>query len=118
MRTNRLKRTSNYYIVVCPPVRGDNPRALTSGLSPVHGDNHGITFYTTYISVGLAHYEIFRANSGMGDMNLILTHLAYRVNAKNVIYPVLNARGKRALADVICYCKMTSVMAFDGVTSF
>ena len=28
----------------------------------------------------------------------------------------LMARGKRALAGVICYCKMTSAMAFDGVT--
>ena len=27
-------------------------------------------------------------------------------------------RGKSALADVICYCKMMSVMALDGVTSF
>ena len=28
------------YIMVCPPVRGDNPRALASGLSPVQVDNH------------------------------------------------------------------------------
>ena len=27
----------------CPPVCGDNPRALASGLSPVHIDKHGIT---------------------------------------------------------------------------
>ena len=47
----------------------------------------------------------------------ILTHLAYRVNAKNVIYTVLKARGKRALADVNSNCKVTSVMALDGVTS-
>ena len=26
-----------------PPVRGDNPTALTSGLSPVRVDKHGIT---------------------------------------------------------------------------
>ena len=31
---------------------------------------------------------------------------------------VLKARGKRALVDVICYNKMTSVMALGGVTSF
>ena len=24
--------------MVCPPARGDNPRALVSGLSPVHAD--------------------------------------------------------------------------------
>ena len=35
----------------CPPVRGDNPRAL---------------FYTTYISVDLAYREIFRAKVGKG----------------------------------------------------
>ena len=29
-----------------------------------------------------------------------------------------NSQGKRALADVIRYCKMTSVMMLDGVTSF
>ena len=27
----------------CQPVRGDNPRALASGLSCVHVDKHGIT---------------------------------------------------------------------------
>ena len=27
----------------CPSVRGDNPRALASGLSYVHVDKHGIT---------------------------------------------------------------------------
>ena len=31
------------YTVVCPPVRGDNPRALASGLSYVHAGKHGIT---------------------------------------------------------------------------
>ena len=54
---------------------------------------------------------------------IILTHLAYRVNGKkNVIYPTIiqsfEVRGKKALADVICYCKMTSVTALDGVKSF
>ena len=47
----------------CPPVRGDNPRALASGLSYVLVDKHGtcILFYTTYISVDLANHEIVRA---------------------------------------------------------
>ena len=31
--------------MVCPPVRGDNPRALASGLSPVQVDSHGITIF-------------------------------------------------------------------------
>ena len=41
---------------------------------------------------------------------------------KNVIYQTIihgcETRGKSALADVICYCKMTQVMALDGVASF
>ena len=34
---------SNSYTMCCPPVRGDNPRALASGLSYVQVDKHGIT---------------------------------------------------------------------------
>ena len=60
------------YVIVnimgCPSVRGDNPRALGSGLSYVQVDKHGI-FYTTYISVHLAHHEIFRAKVGIGGIN-------------------------------------------------
>ena len=33
----------NSYTIGCQPVRGDNPRALTSGLSYVQVDEHGIT---------------------------------------------------------------------------
>ena len=52
---------------------------------------------------------------------IILTHLAYRANAKksvvlNDIVTVVKACGKRALA--VCYCKMTSVVALEGVTLF
>ena len=36
--------------MVCPPVRGDNPRDFASGLSPVQIDNHGIN-RGSYISV-------------------------------------------------------------------
>ena len=36
----------------------------------------------------------------------------------NDIVTVLKARGKRTRADVNCYCKMTSVVALDGVASF
>ena len=31
-------------------------------------DKHGITFYTTYISVDIAHHEIFRAQVGKGGI--------------------------------------------------
>ena len=34
---------SNSYTMGCQPVRGDNPRALASGLSYVQVDKHGIT---------------------------------------------------------------------------
>ena len=34
---------SNCYTMGCPPVRGDNPRALASGLSYIQVDKHGIT---------------------------------------------------------------------------
>ena len=34
---------SNSYTMACPPVRGDNPRALASGLYYVQVDKHGIT---------------------------------------------------------------------------
>ena len=52
----------------CPPVRGDNPRALASGLSYVQVDKQGITIYTTYINVDLAHHEILRAKVGKGGI--------------------------------------------------
>ena len=38
-----LHSISNSYTMGCPPVRGDNPRALASGLSYVQVDKHGIT---------------------------------------------------------------------------
>ena len=56
------------------PVRGDNPRALASGLSYVHVDKHGITIYTTYLSVDLAHHEIVCAKVGKGGINLLRTY--------------------------------------------
>ena len=33
----------NSHTMGCPPVRGNNPQALASGLSHVHVGNHGIT---------------------------------------------------------------------------
>ena len=40
---NRRCCLSNSYTMGCPPVRGDNPQALASGLSYVQVDKHGIT---------------------------------------------------------------------------
>ena len=45
----------------CLPVRGDNPRALASGLFYVQMDKHGITILYKYISVDLANHYIFRS---------------------------------------------------------
>ena len=39
------------YTLVCPHVRGDNPWALASGLSPVQRTNHGITILFPALSV-------------------------------------------------------------------
>ena len=52
----------------CPPVRGDNPRALASGLSYVQVDNNGlaILYQLYHTSVDLAHHEIFRSRGGGG----------------------------------------------------
>ena len=36
----------NSYTMACPPVRGDNPRALASGLSNVQEDKHGLSACT------------------------------------------------------------------------
>ena len=33
----------NSFTMACPPVRGDNPQALASGLSYVHMDKYGKT---------------------------------------------------------------------------
>ena len=52
------------YNMACPHVRGDNPRALASGLSFVQVDKYAKLSYTTYISVDLAHYEILRVKVG------------------------------------------------------
>ena len=38
-----VKVLSNSYTMGRPPVRGDNPQALASGLSYVQVDKHGIT---------------------------------------------------------------------------
>ena len=49
------------YTTVCPSVRGDNPRALASEISPVQEDNRGIIILYTLINVDLFKFEIYRA---------------------------------------------------------
>ena len=62
--------------MTCPPVRGDNPQALASELSYEKVDKHAITFYTTFISAGLAHHEKLRASVGKSGLNV--QHLNHR----------------------------------------
>ena len=45
----------------CPPVRGDNPRALASGLSYVQVNKHGLTILYHQHQCTLANHEIVHA---------------------------------------------------------
>ena len=62
--------------MACPPVPGDHPRASASGLSYVQVDKYGITILYHFISVNLAHHEIFRAKVGNGDIMTLIGGLA------------------------------------------
>ena len=59
--------------MVCPPARGDNPRALVSGLSIVHVDTSWYNINTNYSSVDLAHFELFRGYVGKGRLHVSCT---------------------------------------------
>ena len=58
------ERLCNNYTMVCPSVRGDTPRALASGLSPVQADNPWY-YYLIHLyhpqKCRLVQKEIFRA---------------------------------------------------------
>ena len=54
--------------MACPPVHGDNPQALASGLSDGQVDKHDITILYHLISVDLAHHEIFHAKVDKGGI--------------------------------------------------
>ena len=56
-----------------PPVRGDNPRALASGLSYVHVDKHGITILYHLHQIDLAHHEIVCAKVGKGGIKAVIS---------------------------------------------
>ena len=62
-------KIKNSYTMGCPPVRGDNPRALASGLSYVQVDKHGITiFYHQHLCRPCTSRDIFRAKVGKGGI--------------------------------------------------
>ena len=65
-----LVSLSNSYTIGSSPVRGDNPRALASGLSYVHVDKHGVTILYYLHQCNLAHHEIFRAKVGNGGIDI------------------------------------------------
>ena len=53
----------------CPPVRGDNPRALASGLSYVQVDKHSITIlYHLHQCRPCTSSDIFHAEVGKGGI--------------------------------------------------
>ena len=54
----------------CPPVRGDNPGALASGLSYVHVDKHGIIILFHLHQCRPAHQVIFNAKVGIITVHL------------------------------------------------
>ena len=49
--SDRLLTICNSYTMGCPPVRGDNPRALASGLSYVQVDNPCYIYFIPPTSV-------------------------------------------------------------------
>ena len=81
------RQISNSYAMACPPVRGDNPRALASGLSYVQMDKQGITILYhlhKWISVDLVHHEIFHAKVGKGGITYNKQFTTPFIYTKNV----------------------------------
>ena len=66
--SSNIEEISNIYTMGCPPVRGDNPRALASGLSNAQVDKHGLTILYHLQQCNLAHNEPFRAKVGKGGI--------------------------------------------------
>ena len=77
----------------CRPERGDNPRALASGLRYVPVDKHGINIYITYISVDLAHHEIFRAKVGKGGINVATLSSLEKISISKIVPAVVCING-------------------------
>ena len=79
----------------CPHVRGDNPRALASGLSYVQVDKHGITIYIPSTDVSIKNEERKRIlttktppnypNDKMVRSNNILATPTWHVKARHAL---------------------------------
>ena len=59
---------SKSYTMGCPPVGGDNPQALASGLSYIQVGKHGITILYHLHQCRPVHHEIFHAKVGKGGI--------------------------------------------------
>ena len=117
---DRVYVISNSYTMGCPPVRGDNPRALASRLSYVQVDK-----YNTYISVDLAHRELFRAKSSKGwyklskrqitkyaEYNLSVYCLSpFKMLKRTLVYI------KKSSSPCSRYCICICGVAFSGILS-
>ena len=71
-------KLSNSYTMGCPPVRGDNPRALASGLSYVQAGKHGITILYHLHRVDLAHQVMFHAKVGKCGIKLLVVLISFQ----------------------------------------
>ena len=70
----------------CPPVRGDNPRALASGLSYVQVDKHGITILYHHHHV-LFNYVVSEYNQEQSDTRTNTRHSDKATQNTNSITP-------------------------------
>ena len=50
--------------MVCPPVRGDNPRALVSGLSAVQVGSHGKPVLHQYKTLHSSRLSVLKSSKG------------------------------------------------------
>ena len=76
----------------CPPVRGDNPRALASGLSYVQVDKHGTvkTFYTDILYNSKLLYNVISISTNI-SFSLNLSSLQQKLNLTSYICgPILS----------------------------
>ena len=74
----------------CPPVRGDNPRALASRLSSAQVDKHGITIlYRLPVRTQRAYFELKYLNIVKKCDAKYSLNMAVKISAKNSLF--LNA---------------------------
>ena len=91
--------------MVCPPVRGDNPRALASGLSPVQVDkpwyNYFIPPFLMHTLLSMTHLMLKFANSSKAGIKLVYT--AIQVSCKTHVC------GISIIVDACCMTHSTSL---------